>query len=184
MLSQVFILFICLFTSKSSSVPHSYNSGALNPSTDDAKSAEIAVRDLSTKDVLCWYGTIPPPVNSCTYVYEILQDQEGFNFYVCDRNLDANAKLLVQLSLGYNIDTKIDTRQTPLLHNISVQITNDALSNYPSSVWYNGGFVLPTITSKAPDGRMIGWQSFDTCERTLVSKLYFNRGIASGLRLR
>ncbi|KAF7939365.1 uncharacterized protein EAE97_007445 [Botrytis byssoidea] len=184
MLFQAFILFICLFTSKSSSVPHSYNSGALTPFTGDAKSAEIAVRDLSTKDVLCWYGTVPPPVNSCTYVYEILQDREGFNFYVCDRSLDANAKLLVQLNLGYNIDTKIDTRQTPLLHNISVRITNDAMSNYPSSVWYKTWFVLPTITSKAPDGRLIGWQSFNTCERTLVSKLYFNHGIASELYLR
>ncbi|KAF7887827.1 uncharacterized protein EAF01_010981 [Botrytis porri] len=171
MLFQSLFLSICLFISNSSSAPHPYTSGALIPSTSGTKSTEIAVRDLSTKDVLCWYGTVPPPVNWCTYVYEILQDVEAFNFYVCDRNLDANAKVLVQLGLSFNIDTKIDTRQTPLVHNISVRITNDPESNYPSSVWYKTWFTLPTITSKAPDGRIIGWQAFEDCETTLVSKL-------------
>ncbi|KAF7914803.1 hypothetical protein EAE99_010504 [Botrytis elliptica] len=164
MLFQALFLFICLFISNSSSAPHPYSSGALTPFTSGVKSTEIAVRDLSTKDVNCWYGTVPPPANSCTYVYEILQDNKGFNFYVCDRKLDANAKILVQLGLKFNIDTKIDTRQTPLVHNISVRITNDAKSNYPSSVWYKTWFLLPTITSKVPDGRIIGWQSFDNCD--------------------
>ncbi|KAF5868354.1 uncharacterized protein Bfra_007552 [Botrytis fragariae] len=170
MLFQTLFLFICLFIFNSSSAPHPYHSGALTTSASGVKSTKIVVRDLSTKDVLCWYGTVPPPVNSCTYVYEILQDIEAFNFYVCDRNLDANAKLLVQLGLSYNIDTKIDTRQTPLVHNISVRITNDAESNYPSSVWYRNWFLLPTITSKVSDGRIIGWQSFDNCETILGNR--------------
>ncbi|TGO45804.1 hypothetical protein BCON_0364g00070 [Botryotinia convoluta] len=82
MLFQSLFLFVYLFISNSSSAPHPYNSGALTPSTSGTKSTEIAVRDLSTKDVLCWYGAVPPPVNSCTYVYEILQDLEAFKFYV------------------------------------------------------------------------------------------------------
>ncbi|KAF7956263.1 hypothetical protein EAE96_005183 [Botrytis aclada] len=170
MLFQALCLFACLFISNSSSAPQLYSSGALTPSTSGAKSTEITVRDLSTNDVLCWYGTVPPSVNSCTYVYEVLPDLGAFNFYVCDKNHDASAKALVQLGLRFDIDTKIDTRQTPLMHNISVRITNDPASNYPSSVWYKGWFVLPTITSKAPDGRIIGWQSFDECEVNMASE--------------
>ncbi|TEY73101.1 hypothetical protein BOTCAL_0083g00140 [Botryotinia calthae] len=169
MLFQILFLSICLYISNSSSAPHPSNSDALIPFTSGTLSTENAVRDLSTKDVLCWYGTVPPPVDSCTYVYEILENVDAFNFYVCDRNLDASAKVLVQLGLSYNIDTKINTRQTPLVHNISVRITNDAQSNYPSSVWYRSWFLLPTTTSKVLDGRIIGWQSFDNCETILFS---------------
>ncbi|ATZ50515.1 hypothetical protein BCIN_06g00170 [Botrytis cinerea B05.10] len=174
MLFQVLFLSICLYISNSSSAPHPYNSSALTSFTSGTQSTENAVRDLSTKDILCWYGTAPPPVDSNTYVYEILENVDAFNFYVCDRNLDASAKVLVQLGLSYNINTKIDTRQTPLVHNISVRITNDAQSKFPSSVWYRSWFLLPTTTSKVLDGRIIGWQSFDNCETILGNR---NAGI-------
>ncbi|KAF7877425.1 hypothetical protein EAF04_001102 [Stromatinia cepivora] len=171
MLFHAFMLWLCLYVLNSNSCPHPSNSVAVTPSTSAVNSTRNDLRDVKTPDVLCWYGFVPPDTNSCTYVYEVVEEINAFNFYVCNKSVDPAAKALVQLGLEYEFDNVIDTGKTPLANNISVQVTKNRFDgSLLAFVWYIDRYLPITSATKVFDGRTIGWAAFDTCVVHLVCK--------------
>lgn len=126
MLFRTCLLWLCLHILESIESAHPQEPGVVASPESAAQSSKKVLRDGNpTPDVLCWYGTVPPDPNVCTYVFEALEPRDKsnlFNFYVCNIGGNPHDKLLVMKNLPYNLDNIIDTRLARFSGNISVQI--------------------------------------------------------------